>query len=71
MSKRQFQRGTRVATMDEILNADHYYFILTLGENDLTRHKEVLLSFQVRTLLGYIRSGFVYHAIPIRKAGPE
>ena len=60
MSKRKFKKGERVLSIAEI--PEHDWFIVLLGRNGKTMHREVLRSWSIRTCEQFIDHGFVFVA---------
>ena len=69
-SPRKYRRGKRIHDAAEVIHApETQFFILTFGHNDCTRHKQVLMNFQVQTLVQFVNRGYVYWAEPDEKNG--
>ena len=60
MSKRKFKKGAQVVSTAEI--PEHDWFIVLLGRNGKTMHREVLRSWSIRTCEQFIDHGFVFVA---------
>lgn len=60
MSKRKFKKGAQVVSIAEI--PEHDWFIVLLGRNGKTMHREVLRSWSIRTCEQFIDHGFVFVA---------
>lgn len=55
MSKRKFKKGAQVVSIAEI--PEHDWFIVLLGRNGKTMHREVLRSWSIRTCEQFIDHG--------------
>ena len=60
MSKRKFKKGAQVVSIAEI--PEHDWFIVLLGRNGKTMHREVLRSWSIRTCEQFIDHGLVFVA---------
>lgn len=58
--KRKFKRGNQVVSIAEI--PEHDWFIVLLGRNSKTMHREVLRSWSIRTCEQFIDHGMVFIA---------
>lgn len=60
MSKRKFKKGAQVVSIAEI--PEHDWFIVLLGRNGKTMHREVLRSWSIRTCEQFIDHGMIFIA---------
>lgn len=63
MSKRKYKKGHLVTNVADL--ADHKWFILILGPRSRTVHREVIRSWQLRTIDRFLSTKSIYIADPV------
>lgn len=58
-SQRMFTRGKPIKNMEELLKQEYVF----LPGGDRAKHIEVVKSFQLRTVIGYMSDSLIYEAI--------
>ena len=63
-------RKYRAGNAAEIIHApETQYFVFRTGTIDKTLHKQILMSWQVRTLVRFVGHGWIYWADPANDVG--
>lgn len=68
--KAKYQRGERIRNMNDFEHSKALWYKVQFGpseQDQRTRHRAFLISWQYHTLDSFIRRGCVYEAVPIRK----
>lgn len=70
-SGRKYRAGNRIHDAAEIIHApETQYFVFRTGTIDKTLHKQILMSWQVRTLVRFVGHGLIYWAEPANDVSP-
>lgn len=71
MSERKYKRGREIKTISDFDESCSLYYIIYFGStNPQTKHRSFLMSWQYRTLLDFIRRGWVFEADLIQEVSP-
>jgi hypothetical protein len=72
MAKKKYKRGKKIESISDFEKSKCDYFIVYFGcTNPQTKHRAFLISWQYRTLLGFIENGFVFEAEKITNGKEE
>lgn len=67
MSKRKYKRGAQIKTIAEFDQCESKWFVIRYPDHDKTLHRSFIISWQYRTLLGFINRGMLYKADDIKE----
>lgn len=62
MSKPKYKQGRQILSMADFEKSECLYFKVKFGDKIKTTHRSFLISWQYRTLLNFMRSGWVFEA---------
>ncbi len=67
MSKRKYERGKRIESIDEIVNSTENWYEVVRPNGYRMWHAGALLSLQTKVLSDWVKAGFVYKANRVQK----